>query len=87
MLDEFRREKYLEQEVAVAEIERRFGDKFVYINQSGGQSKSREVLGEFRKLTGDGRVGADGEGMAVPRIVRRTREATGLTQVGRDNGK
>jgi len=51
MLDELQREKYLDQDVAVAEIERRFGGEFVYVNQSGGQSINREVLGVFRKLT------------------------------------
>ena len=51
MLGELQREKYLEQGVAVAEIERRFGEAFVYVNLSGGQSIGRDVLAEFKKLT------------------------------------
>jgi hypothetical protein len=53
MLGEVQRAKYLEQRVAAAEIEQRFGAAFVYVNLSGGQSIDRDVLAEFRKLTDD----------------------------------
>ena len=41
----------LYQEHAVVDIEQKFGEQFVYQNDSGGWSISRAVLKEFRKLT------------------------------------
>lgn len=61
MLDELRREKYLYQEIAVAEIETRFGASFVYENENGNLAISREVLAAFRKLTENSVVWERGE--------------------------
>lgn len=41
----------LYQEDVVWEIQSQFGDEFVYENQNGNLSISRNVLSEFRKLT------------------------------------
>ena len=38
---------------AVAEIESRFGDEFVYVSDIGEMSIDRRVLDHFRKLTGN----------------------------------
>jgi len=51
MLDRLEQEHYLYQDVVVYEIESRFGDKFIYLNENGNIAISREVLREFRKLT------------------------------------
>ncbi len=45
------RDRELYQEDAVAEIENRFGAEFIYTNETGGESISRQVLKEFRELT------------------------------------
>ena len=41
----------LYQDDAAEEIERRFGQEFVYENENGNLAISRDVLKEFRKLT------------------------------------
>ena len=43
----------LYQNEVVYEIERRFGDEFVYVNDNGNSAISPAVLGEFRKMTPD----------------------------------
>jgi Family of unknown function (DUF6953) len=53
MLEELRRQGVLYQEEAVAEVERRFGPAFAYINAHGNPAISRTVLGALRKLSGD----------------------------------
>jgi len=44
-------DEILYQEVVVYEIQEKFGDEFVYINQNGNPAIDRKVLAEFRKLT------------------------------------
>ena len=51
MLEELQRTKHVYQDEAVFEIERKFGDAFVYDNENGNRAISRAVLKEFRKLT------------------------------------
>lgn len=53
MLSELNQNEYLYQEEAVYKIEDKFGESFVYYNNNGGQSISKKVLIEFRKLTPD----------------------------------
>lgn len=48
-------DEILYQEVVVYEIQEKFGDEFVYINQNGNPAIERKVLAEFRKLT-EGKV-------------------------------
>lgn len=48
-------DEILYQEVVVYEIQEKFGDEFVYINQNGNPAIDRKVLAEFRKLT-EGKV-------------------------------
>src|SRR6266567_2124692 len=50
MLAELERDGSLEQSSAVYEIEKRFGEEFTWINDSGGQAIRRDVLTAFRKL-------------------------------------
>lgn len=52
MSDELRTHGFLEQETAVFEIERRFGDRFGYENENGNPAIDRKVLSAFRKITG-----------------------------------
>lgn len=42
---------WLDQAEAVDEIERHFGDAFLYENDHGNQAIARPVLEEFRRLT------------------------------------
>lgn len=42
---------WLEHEEAVTEIERHFGEMFLYENENGNQAIARSVLKEFRRLT------------------------------------
>jgi len=51
MLAEFKKRNELYQEDAVYEIEKRFGNDFVYENESGNTVIDKKVLKEFRKLT------------------------------------
>ncbi len=51
MLSEFLSSNYLEQEWAASEIERKFGEKFVYFNENGNLAIERKVLQAFRNLT------------------------------------
>lgn len=61
MAEELRRVRYLYQETVVYDIQSRFGDEFVYINENGNLAISREILQEFRKLTEDTVVWERGE--------------------------
>jgi len=57
MLEEFERgDGSLYQPDAAAEIEKRFGRKFIYRNYSGGTSIDMKVLKAFRRLTEPGVV-------------------------------
>lgn len=53
MLDELRRSRYLDQDHAAAELERRFGQTAFYTNDAGNLAIRRDVLAEFRALTSD----------------------------------
>jgi hypothetical protein len=61
MVDQFRNSDYLYQQVAVYNIQTRFGDQFVYYNQAGNQAIDRRVLAAFRALTGDAVVWERGQ--------------------------
>jgi len=51
MLEELRELGWLYQDEAVEQIRNRFGDDFVYKNESGGQTIDKRVLKAFLKLT------------------------------------
>jgi hypothetical protein len=53
MLEELTATGYLAQYYAVAEIEARFRDAFVYLNGSGNPAISRKVLTAFTRITED----------------------------------
>lgn len=61
MLRELDREEALYQDVVAFEIKSRFGEEHVYINRNGNLAISKEVLSEFRKLTGMSVVWVRGE--------------------------
>jgi hypothetical protein len=50
MMERLKEVHYLQQSEAAGEIARRFGEEFVYENESGGLAIGRAVLKEFRKL-------------------------------------
>ncbi len=51
MVQELGRVKMLEQETAVYEVEKRFGEEHTYTNDNGNTAISKKVLAEFIKLT------------------------------------
>lgn len=51
MLGELEAKGYLDQEHAVREMEIRFGEEFVYLNDNGNPAIDRRVLAAFRTLT------------------------------------
>jgi hypothetical protein len=53
MLADLQSRKYLDQQQAVWNIQRHFGKKFIYYNENGNPAIDRNVLKEFRKLTGE----------------------------------
>ncbi len=61
MFEELRREKYLYQETVVYDIENKFGNEFVYINENGNLAIDRKVLKAFRELTEDTAVWERGQ--------------------------
>jgi hypothetical protein len=61
MLAELNRDGSLYQETAVCEIERRFGAEFTPLNSASNPSIRRDVLAEFRQLSGDAVVWERGE--------------------------
>jgi hypothetical protein len=61
MLGELSRQKYLYQETAVYDIEKRFGKTFVYENASGNLAIGKDVLRSFNKLTSDTVIWERGE--------------------------
>lgn len=63
MLDELNRVQFLYQEQVVYDIQSRFGDSFVYTNDSGNPAIAKPVLAAFNKLTGDAVVWERGERM------------------------
>lgn len=61
MVAELEMENILYQETAVCDIEKKFGDAFVYENQNGNMAIAKDVLSEFRKLTEDDAVWVRGD--------------------------
>lgn len=51
MLSRLQELRFLDQDTAVGEIGRVFGDEFTHINDNGNQAINRDVLDAFRKLT------------------------------------
>jgi hypothetical protein len=51
MTSTLRTERVLYQEVAVADIEKRFGSEVVYTNPNGNLAITKQVLTAFRSLT------------------------------------
>jgi hypothetical protein len=52
MLEELRTEEILPQTTAAYEIADRFGEEFIYYNANGNPAIDKEVLAEFRRLSG-----------------------------------
>ena len=75
MLDELEHDGTLYQEVAVSEIEKRFGVEFTPSNENGNQSVRRDVLKVFRQISGESVVWERGE--------RLWRKREGFDQPGR----
>lgn len=67
LLDEVVQKTYLEQEVAVYTIHKKFGDDFVYTNDNGNLAIAKKVLAAFNKLSGDSVVWLRGEKAWSPR--------------------
>jgi len=61
MLAELDRERALYQEDIVWAISQKFGESFTYENQNGNLAIAKEVLSEFRKLTGGSVVWVKGD--------------------------
>jgi hypothetical protein len=53
MLEELKRQGYLDQDTAVDQIAKTFGKQFTYDNENGNLAIERNVLSTFRKLTKD----------------------------------
>jgi hypothetical protein len=53
MADRLEQAGRLRQAVAVAEIAKRFGEQFTYLNDNGNPAIDKRVLKAFRKITGD----------------------------------
>lgn len=53
MLSQVMEQGYLYQQTAVWDIEKRFGEEFVYQNENGNQAIASNVLAAFRKLSED----------------------------------
>lgn len=50
MISEILEKGYVYQEYIVQDIQEKFGDDFVYINENGNLAISKKVLNEFKKL-------------------------------------
>ena len=61
MVDELKQKKFLYQETTVYSIKKKFGKDFVYTNVNGNLSIGKDVLKEFKKLSGDDVVWERGE--------------------------
>lgn len=61
MLDQVEREGELYQETAVYDLERQFGEDFVYENESGNPAIDKRVLKAFRKISEESVVWERGE--------------------------
>ena len=69
MFDELKRRRELYQEDAVGDIQRKFGQEFIYTNSEGGASISKSVLRSFRTITGNDVVWERGAKLWRPRQV------------------
>jgi hypothetical protein len=61
MLKCLNKENILYQEAIVYEIQKQYGDEYVYPNENGNLAIDRKVLTEFNKLTKDNVVWSRGE--------------------------
>ncbi|RUT31852.1 hypothetical protein EJP77_10740 [Paenibacillus zeisoli] len=61
MVEEIRQRGILHQEEAIKYVRDHFGEQYVFINENGNASLSKEVKKAFRKLHG-GRVAWDRDG-------------------------
>ncbi|MNH95200.1 hypothetical protein D3C81_827510 [compost metagenome] len=61
MVQEIRQRGILHQEEAIEYVRSHFGEQYVFINENGNASLSKEVKKAFRKLHG-GRVAWDRDG-------------------------
>lgn len=50
MINEILEKGYVYQEYLVHDIQEKFGDDFVYINENGNLAISKKVLNDFKKL-------------------------------------
>lgn len=50
MLDEILQKGYIYQESVVLDIQKKFGEEYVYENENGNHAISKKVLNEFKKL-------------------------------------
>ena len=53
MVAQLRADEMLYQETAVYDIADKFGEEFIYYNANGNAAISKDVLADFRRLTGD----------------------------------
>jgi hypothetical protein len=61
MVHEIRERGILHQNEAIEHVRNHFGEEFVFVNENGNQSLSKEVKKHFRKLHG-GKVAWDRDG-------------------------
>ena len=59
MISEIVDKWYAHQETTVFDIQNKFGDEFVYINENGNLAISKQVLNEFKKLKEANDIGWD----------------------------
>lgn len=59
MISEIVDKGYAHQETTVFDIQNKFGDEFIYINENGNLAISKQVLNEFKKLKEANDIGWD----------------------------
>ena len=50
MINEILKKGYVYQEYLVHDIQEKFGEEYVYVNENGNLAISKKVLNEFKKL-------------------------------------
>ena len=50
MINEILEKGYIYQEYLVHDIQEKFGEEYVYVNENGNLAISKKVLNEFKKL-------------------------------------
>ena len=50
MINEILEKGYVYQEYLVHDIQKKFGEEYVYVNENGNLAISKKVLNEFKKL-------------------------------------